>query len=105
MKLMLVDDELLTLELLENLLDWSKLGIEITGKAMDGIEALRRIEEDCPDILITDIRMPGMDGLALVQKIRETNTRMKIIILSAFGEFEYAQKALSYGAAGYVLKP
>ena len=105
MKVLLVDDEFPTLEFLENALDWEGMGIKAVRTAMDGEEALREIESDCPDILITDIRMSKMDGLELVKIIRETNSSMKIIILSAFGEFEYAQSAIKYDVAGYILKP
>lgn len=103
--MVIADDEILTLDLLQNIIDWDTLGIEIIGKAQNGLEVISIIEKDCPDILITDIRMPEMDGLGLIKNIRNKNKNMKIIILSAYGEFEYAQKALSYDVAGYLLKP
>lgn len=104
-KLLICDDEKPTLELIESIIDWKALGITHILKALNGISALEIIKTSHPDILITDIIMPGMDGLELINCIRKENTFMQIIILSAFSEFEYAQKAIGYGVKGYLLKP
>ncbi|MBF9014553.1 MULTISPECIES: response regulator [unclassified Oceanispirochaeta] len=105
MKILFVDDEKWTLEYLELAIDWSSLGMEIVGKACNGREAIPLITEKEPDIAIVDIRMPVMDGLELMEWIKENRPFLKVIILSAYGEFEYAQKALSLRASGYLLKP
>ncbi|MDX9802087.1 MAG: response regulator [Spirochaetia bacterium] len=105
MKLLICDDEEPTLRLLQKILDWKSLGIDEIQKASDGVEAFSIIKKEPPDILITDIIMPGMDGLELINRIREDDIETQIIILSAFNEFEYAQKAISYGVRGYLLKP
>lgn len=105
MKLLICDDEKPTLTLLENILDWKSLGISRILKAENGQKALDIINEEKPDILITDIVMPVMDGLELISRVREENFSLQIIILSAFNEFEYVRKALGYGVRGYLLKP
>lgn len=92
MKLLIVDDEILSLKLMEKIVDWNSLGIELIGMAQDGVEALNIFKKNDPQILITDIKMPRMDGLELIDHIRQINRQTKIIILSAYSEFEYAKK-------------
>jgi two-component system, response regulator YesN len=105
MKILFVDDEKWTLEYLERAIDWSSLGLKIVGKASNGRNAIPIIIKEEPDIAIVDIRMPVMDGLELMEWIKENKPSLKVIVLSAYGEFKYAQKALSMGASGYQLKP
>ena len=105
MKMVVADDEILTLQLMEKIIDWKSKGIEIAGLAQNGKEALELVNNECPDILITDIKMPQIDGLELIKQIRNRNSSLKIVIISAYSEFEYAQRALSYGVSGYLLKP
>lgn len=105
MKMLLVDDEVLTLDYLESVIDWEEYDINVIGRAFDGLSAIDIIQEDIPDIIMVDIKMPRMDGLELIKWIREHDIDSKIIVLSAFGEFEYAQKALNDGVSGYLLKP
>lgn len=105
MKVLLADDEVLTLSMMENLIDWEALSLEIIGKATDGLQALDMIAEQNPDILITDIRMPRMDGLELIKSAHAIYPDLKMIILSAYDEFHYAKEALKYGVMGYLLKP
>ena len=105
LKLLLVDDEKLTLDLLENILFWEEKGIKIIGTARNVKQAKEFFTNNPPDILITDIRMPEEDGLDLIEWVREKEYRTKIIILSAYGEFEYAKKAMKYNTSGYILKP
>ena len=104
-KIIFVDDEAITLQLLKCVLDWEELGITIAGTASDGREALDLCRSVCPDIMIADIQMPGMTGVMLSEMIRKSNRDMKIIFLSAYAEFEYAQSAIANKVSGYLLKP
>jgi two-component system response regulator YesN len=105
-KILLVDDESFALERLRLLFDWKSLGFEIVGECSDGTEALELIEKLSPDLVITDIRMPGLDGLGLIEKvINRTAVKPKFIIISGYDEFEYARKALRFGINHYLLKP
>ena len=100
-----VDDELIVLEGIRSKIDWDGSGFTFAGEATDGEIALSMIHELKPDILITDIKMPFMDGLQLAQAIKQTQPWIKIIILSGHDEFDYAKKAISIGIEDYLLKP
>lgn len=101
----LVDDEPIVLEGIRTKIDWEKSGFSFAGEASDGEIALSMIHEIKPDILITDIKMPFMDGLQLASAIKKTQPWIKIIILSGHDEFYYAKKAISIGIEDYLLKP
>lgn len=101
----IVEDEQLIREGMLKLVEWQQLGFEVVGQAADGELAWPMIQELQPDIVITDIRMPFMDGLSLSRIIKQHYPKTKIIILSGYDEFEYAQKAISIGVEHYVLKP
>ena len=92
---MIAEDEEFILEGIANLIDWESFGIQVTHLAVNGQEALKKWEEEAVDIIITDITMPIMDGLELIQQIREKDTRVRIIIISGYDEFEYARRAIS----------
>jgi len=104
-KVFLVEDEIVTREGIRDNVDWESAGFEFCGEAPDGEMALPLIEESKPDILITDIKMPFMDGLQLSKIVREQMPWIKIVILSGHDEFEYAQAAVKLGATEYLLKP
>ena len=104
-KFFLVEDEIVAREGIRNAIDWPAIGFEFGGEASDGELALSRIEEVLPDVLITDIKMPFMDGLQLSRIVREHMPWIKIIILSGYDEFAYAQTALKIGVSEYLLKP
>ena len=101
----LVDDEPIVLEGIRTKIDWESSGFTFAGEATDGEIALSMIHELKPDILITDIKMPFMDGLELSAAIKKIQPWIKIIILSGHDEFEYAKKAISIGIEDYLLKP
>lgn len=104
-KVFIVEDEPLIRKGMLQMIEWNKLGFEVVGEAADGELAWPLIQELQPDIVITDIRMPFMDGLALSQMIKHSFPETNIIILSGYDEFEYAQKAISIGVEHYALKP
>ena len=102
LKLLIVDDEKIIRETMAGLIDWNSLGIQLIGTARDGIEAYNMILDEYPDIVLTDIKMPGLSGLDLIQKIHGINKDTHFIILSGYGEFEYAKKAMQYGVKHYL---
>lgn len=105
LKVLIADDEERVCRLVQMLGDWDALGMEVVGTAANGLEALDLVEALRPDILITDIRMPGCDGLMLIQRAKEISPQLEIIIISGYAQFEYAQTAISQGVGGYLLKP
>lgn len=104
-KVLLVDDERMILEGISRVMDWAAYGTELAGTARNGVEALDFIAERSPDIVVTDIRMPGLDGIELIAKVRELELPTRFIVLSGFGEFDYARSAMQYGVKHYLLKP
>lgn len=104
-RIIFIDDEAITLNLLQNAIYWEKYNIEICGMASDGEEGIELVRQVKPDIIITDIRMPEMNGIALSVAIRQSNRNIKIILLSAYAEFQYAQTAIQYQISDYLLKP
>ena len=104
-KVMFVDDEILIREHIRDYVDWDKEGFIYCGDASDGEMALPLIEKWKPDILITDIRMPFMDGIQLSKIVKQRLPNTKIVILSGHDEFEYARTALRIGVEEYLLKP
>jgi len=104
-KVMLVDDEILIRENIRDCIPWAQEGFTYCGDAPDGEVALPLIDQHVPDILITDIKMPFMNGLELSRIVRDKYPEMKIIILSGHDEFEYAREALRLGVEDYCLKP
>lgn len=103
--ILLVEDEILELETLKNYVDWKKLGIDKVYTARSSRSALACISEHEPDIMITDIQMPGMTGIELAKTIREEEYPCKIIFLTGYDKFEYAKAAVQIHAEDYLLKP
>lgn len=101
----LVEDESIIRETLRDTVPWSQCGYTFVGEAGDGEMALPLIRKTKPDVLITDIRMPFMDGLSLSRLVLQEFPKMKIIIISGFDDFEYARQAISVGVERYLLKP
>ena len=104
-KIIFLDDEAMTLKLLERAIDWQRHGIELCGTAGDGEEGIALFRQVQPDIVITDIRMPRMNGIELAAAIRQSRKQVKILLLSAYAEFEYAHSAITYEISEYLLKP
>jgi two-component system response regulator YesN len=105
-RVLLVDDEPLAIEGLQLLIDWNKNGFEVESVCGDGEEAARLIRESKPDLVVTDIRMPLMDGLELIALMRlEGNKQTKFIVMSGYSDFEYARRALQLGVSHYLTKP
>jgi len=99
------DDDINIREGLSSLVDWEEYGFSIIGKAENGKQVLRLFDAERPDLLVTDIRMPGMDGLSVIRSIRESGYSTACLIISAHEEFAYAKEALAYGVENYLLKP
>ncbi|WP_019638910.1 response regulator transcription factor [Paenibacillus fonticola] len=104
-KVMIVDDEPKLRNGLRTLIPWESIGFEVIGTAASGKEVLRSFDTQLPDLLIVDIRIPGMSGLQLIQEIRTLGIPMRYVIVSGYADFEYARTALQLGADGYLLKP
>ncbi|MNO13516.1 putative response regulatory protein [compost metagenome] len=104
-KVFIVDDEPFIIEGLYDIVDWSKLGMEIVGHAENGCAALDELKETPVDILITDISMPKMNGLDLIRQSRNLKPDLKAIVLSGYDEFAYLKEGMSLGIENYLLKP
>ena len=105
LKVLLVDDEPAICALLLRLIDWEGLNLVCVGTAGDGLEAQNMIRQHQPDIVITDIQLPGMTGLELIESVVGQGGAPRFIVVSGFREFEYAQRALRFGVEDYLLKP
>ena len=104
-RVLIVDDEVVNYQLFEKLVNWNEKGFEIVGTASDGVEALQMYENLQPDLIFMDIQLPLMDGLECARCIREADKQVEIVIVSAYGEFSYAQKAIRYEVQEFLLKP
>lgn len=104
-KVIIADDEVHICQLIKALIDWESLGLQVEGVAHNGLEAMELVNEIKPDILITDIRMPGISGLELIERVKGTVPDCEIIIISGYAHFEYAKSAIKFGVGDYLLKP
>lgn len=105
MKVIIVEDEPRVRKGLSEAVDWESLGMTLSGTAANGLEGLELFRQHTPDLVIADIRMPVMDGLAMTEAIMEQRSDIKIIIISGHDEFEYAQRCITLGVDNYLLKP
>ena len=105
LKVIISDDEVKVIQLIRYLVSWDQFDMQIAGTANDGQKALELICAEKPDIVITDIRMPSIDGIQLIQRTLELGIHPFFIIISGYREFAYAQKAISLGVEDYLLKP
>ena len=104
-RVIIVDDEPVIRRGLRETIEWDALGLEVAGEAADGIEALKLIRETRPEILITDIRMPEMDGIELIREVKKLDLNIKITILSGYSDYDYLKAAIRLGVDNYLLKP
>ncbi|MDE1549099.1 response regulator [Jeotgalibaca caeni] len=104
-RVLIVDDEPVVREGLAHLINWQALGFEIVGDAENGLDGIEKINQLHPNIVVTDIRMPIMDGIEMIRKIQETNSEMEVLILSGYSDFSYAKEAIHLGVSSYLLKP
>ncbi|MBP1904228.1 two-component system response regulator YesN [Paenibacillus turicensis] len=104
-KVLIVDDEPKLREGLKFFIDWESYGYLVVDTAANGYDALSKYEQHHPDLVIADIRMPGMDGIQLIKALREKDNDLHILILSGYADFDYAKKAITHRADGYLLKP
>ncbi|AIQ53192.1 response regulator [Paenibacillus sp. FSL R7-0331] len=104
-RVVLADDEPVILRGLKKLIAWESLGLEIVGEASDGIELKALIDSAAPDLIISDISMPGYSGIDIIRGIHESGRSIKVVFISAYQEFTYAREALQYGALDYLIKP
>jgi len=103
-KVAIVEDEMLVRLGLKNSVDWSKFGMEVVADLPDGQAAWEHYQREKPDVVITDIRMPKMDGMQLIERIRSQDKSTRIVVLSCLEEFELARKAMTFGVSSYILK-
>ncbi|WP_026496884.1 response regulator transcription factor [Butyrivibrio sp. WCD3002] len=104
-KVLIVDDEPVIAEGLKKIVDWEKYNCVVAGTASSGKEGLAMVEKCNPDILFTDIRMPGMDGLTMLAALRSEHKNLQVIILTGYRDFDYAREALNLGVFRYLVKP
>ena len=103
-KVLIADDELLVRVGLKSTIDWEGNGFYVVGEARNGSEAIEMFDREKPDILITDVSMPNMNGLELIAHLKEKNNKLKSIILTHYDNFDYAREAINLGVIGYLLK-
>lgn len=104
-KVLIVDDEHYVVTLIRHLIDWQQFGMEVVGEAADGMEALEKIHELEPEIVVVDVCMPEIDGITLIQRIRQLDQDIRFIVISGHKKFEYAKSAIQYNVEDYLLKP
>lgn len=105
LKLLVADDERILREAVCYLIDWKSIGIELAASCKNGREAYEEACRTKPDIILTDIKMPGLSGLDLVEKLSEPGRVLEFILLTGYADFEYAHRALSHRVHHYLLKP
>ena len=103
-KAMIVEDDQLYRYEIRNFIDWEKNGYTIIGEAMNGKHALQLIEQEVPDVVFTDISMPGMNGISLIREMRRSYPYIKIVVLSSYDDFCFVKDAMKLGAIDYILK-
>lgn len=103
-RILIADDDTMVRIGLKTVINWEENGFVLVGEAANGLEAMQLVQEKKPDIVITDIKMPGMDGIELIRQLRQQSTPPEILVLSSYDEFELVKQALKLGARDYLLK-
>ena len=104
-KVLLVDDEVEVIDIMEQKIHWNDLGFKVVGSATNGVKALELVEKLQPDVVLTDIKMPYMNGLQLARRLNEDYPNIYIMLCTGFDEFEYAKEAVHLEIKEYMLKP
>jgi two-component system response regulator YesN len=104
-RVLIVDDEALVRQGLKSIIKWEHYGYEVCGEAKNGIEGLKKIDELKPHVIIADIKMPVMSGLKMIEELHKNKCKAKVILLTGYSDFTYAQSAIKYGVNAYILKP
>lgn len=104
LKVLIVDDDSIARTNIKTMMDWNKSGFDICGEAANGVNAIQLVESSGPDIVITDMSMPVMDGVALIEYLEKHSPRTKVIALSGYDDFEYVRQSMKKGAVDYLLK-
>lgn len=105
LKVLIVDDEPMIREGLRTIIDWESYGFCVVGDASSGVEALSKHMQLSPDLMVVDIKMPGMNGLQVIEEVTKVDGKCCFVILSGYSDFTYAKQAIGYGVKGYLLKP
>lgn len=105
LKMLIADDERVIRETISHLIDWNALDIQVSGLCRNGLEAYDMILDEAPDIVLTDINMPGLSGLDLIRRVLSISTDTQFVILSGYDDFSYAKQAMRLGIKHYLLKP
>ncbi len=105
LKVLVVDDETVVRRGIVLGVDWASMGCVVVGEAANGEEGLEAVERYKPNLIITDVRMPRMDGIEMMFELRRRGCRAHVILLTAYSDFEYVRSALQFGAVDYLLKP
>lgn len=100
-----IDDNRIAVQAIVQSTDWELLGCQVVGTAFNGVEGLKLLTEEKPDIVITDIRMPGYNGLEMIREMLNMGLKSQFIVISGYNEFEYARQAIRLGVADYLSKP
>ncbi|MDQ1912556.1 response regulator [Paenibacillus sp. GD4] len=103
-KVLLVEDEVFVRESVKELIRWEEMGFTVVGEAGDGAKALELITAEPPDLVLSDIVMPKMDGIELLKETRRAGIQSRFVMLTCLGDFEYVRQAMEYGASNYILK-
>ncbi len=104
-RVLIVDDEVVIRNGLKHIIAWEDYGFEVCGEGINGQDGLEKVEQLRPDLVIADLRMPGLNGLEMIEQIRKKDFKVRIIILTGYEEFEYAKRAINYAVDAYLLKP
>lgn len=105
LRIVVVEDEPLARQGLVLAVDWAGMGCVVVGDAADGEEGYSVVQRTAPDLVLTDVRMPRLDGIAMIDRLQKNGCRSEFIILTAYSDFKYARKALKMGVVDYLLKP